>query len=172
MKDPQGCGLLVDCPRSYSLESVNVSAELWNPSNATHARTLATRERQAISRCKGSRGKLASGAWCLPRMTGEEASQRKIRLANGHSYTLPPQHVEADAVIVDVLRQLHVKQESGRTLSLNDFGAGVGQCACRAIIPKNCARPDIAFARYSHCHWIARLLVVQTGTSCNRWSLT
>ena len=37
MKDPQGCGLLVDCPANYSLEEINASAAKWDGSNASHA---------------------------------------------------------------------------------------------------------------------------------------
>lgn len=124
MRDPLGCGLLIDCQRQYTLESINSSAALWNPNNASHAMQLKKRHQDALQVCSG-RGRLKSGAWCLGHSSEVHGVQR-IELSHQMTYTMPARHVQADAVIVDVLRKLLVKP-NGDLLSMNDFGAGVGQ---------------------------------------------
>ena len=141
-----------DCPRTYSLEEVNRSAAQWDPSSAADAR-LEQAHLAAQAACQRSgktasyaslengqhrnnatTGSLGSGGWCL------EASQRRaprdshVSLDHGQSYFLPTPHVAADSKIVDflaaTLREC-VDPPACRApptfLSVNDFGAGVGQ---------------------------------------------
>lgn len=124
MRDPRGCGLIVDCPRSYSLSEINDSVALWDPANASHAASLEAKRAAAAQVCN-ERRVLPSGAWCLQRNARTHGT-RRVELANGMAYQMPGHHVEADAVIVDVLHELLVRP-GGRRLSVNDFGAGVGQ---------------------------------------------
>ena len=133
MRDPRGCGLLVDCPRSYNLTAINESAALWDPTNVRHAASLKAKHAHAASVCLG-RQVLPSGAWCLQRGAVSHGT-RRVELANGMAYEMPGHHVEADAVIVDVLHRL-LSPPGGRQLSINDFGAGVGQYG-RALLSLN-----------------------------------
>ena len=124
MRDPRGCGLIVDCPRTYNLSAINESISLWDPTNAAHAATLQAKRAAAAAVCT-SKHILPSGAWCL-RRGAEKHGTRRVELSNGMSYTMPGHHVQADAIIVDVLHRLLLRP-GGRRLSINDFGAGVGQ---------------------------------------------
>ena len=80
-----------------------------------------------------SEGITESGTWCL---SGPGARRfdpfSEVRFSNGQSYFLPHPHLAADSTIVEYLAKL-LKTCSGSApsscqyLSLNDFGAGVGQ---------------------------------------------
>ena len=86
MKDPQGCGLLVDCPATYTLESVNASASSWDELNVSHAALLASRHAAARAACERPRSRLASGAWCVVAAKAGDAGVRTVRLPGGHDY--------------------------------------------------------------------------------------
>ena len=50
-----------------------------------------------------------------------------VRLPGGHDYLLADPHVEADAIIVDVLQRLLRPPPGGAPASVLDLGAGIGQ---------------------------------------------
>jgi hypothetical protein len=128
MKDPQGCGLLVDCPANYSLEEVRASAARWNGSNASHAALQAARHSAARSACGRKRqARLRSGGWCLVVLKHGGAGVQSVHLPGGHDYLLAEPHAQADAIIVDVLLQLLKPQADGSRASVLDLGAGLGQ---------------------------------------------
>lgn len=124
MKDPQGCGLLTDCAAQYTLAEVNSSAASWDEFNASHAALLASRHVAARALCEQRGTRLPSGAWCLARPEAGASSVRTVSLSGGHNYLLADPHVEADAIIVDVL--LRLLRVPHRT-SVLDLGAGLGQ---------------------------------------------
>lgn len=104
MKDPQGCGLLVDCPANYSLEEINASAAKWDGSNASHTALQAARHLAARAACGRKRAaRLRSGGWCLAALKPGGAGVRSVHLPGGHDYLLAEPHAPADGIIVDVL---------------------------------------------------------------------
>lgn len=128
MKDPQGCGLLVDCPADYSLEEVNISAARWDDSNASHTALLAARHSAARSACEHTRAaRLRSGGWCLAALKPGGLGVRSVDLPGGHDYLVADPHTQADAIIVDVLLQLLKPKADGSRASVLDLGAGIGQ---------------------------------------------
>ena len=128
MKDPQGCGLLVDCPANYSLEEVKESAARWDGSNASHTALQAERHSAARSACGRKRvARLRSGGWCLAALKPGGAGVRSVHLPGGHDYLLAEPHAQADAIILDVLLQLLKPQADGSRASVLDLGAGLGQ---------------------------------------------
>ena len=132
LRDPQGCGLLKDCPRRYNLSSVLASAAAWDPQDSPAAAELEARKSAAREACR-RRGRIRTGGWC----TGvARLAVGAVSLPNGQSYSLPQNHVEADAIVVDVLHRL--LNQGSRRQSVNDFGAGVGQYgrALRSLDPE------------------------------------
>lgn len=143
------CGFRYDCPRHYQLAEVNASAALWdltNTSDAEHLQRLRVAARQSckLSRKAGTAstkngqetGSLDSGGWCLEsrRAAGLASDAHStVHLAGGLTYFLPAPHVAADSAIADflaaTLRRCKDPPECRQYiyLSVNDFGAGVGQ---------------------------------------------
>jgi hypothetical protein len=125
MRDPQGCGLIVDCPATYTLAQVNASAAQWDAFNASAAALLASRHERARDACGRRSERLAEGAWCLntPATAPRGSEVRTVSLPGGHSYELVSPHVEADAIIVVMLQELLRPHADGRRASVLDLGA-------------------------------------------------
>ena len=141
---PRRCGYVYDCPRNYTLADVNASAATWVEGDGALTERLAGVAAQAEQLCAG-RGKktdvgrcaepgpacpyLNHGGWCLDDKKGLDT----VVLPHGQSYTVPKHHAKADGIVVAALAAilsgaLSGNCSSGRTpLSINDFGAGVGQ---------------------------------------------
>ena len=122
------CGFHTDCPPNYRIEDVIASANTWDPTDSTAASQLQLRHTSAKSFCQPilqnekNSNVQESGGWCLR----NEKNTTK-HLPNGHSYSFPASiHSPADDSIAEALHTL-LTPEPGKFLSLNDFGAGVGQ---------------------------------------------
>ena len=150
---PRRCGYVYDCPRNYTLSAVNESASTWVEGDPVHTaklrqiaaaarETCSARERAELGQCS----KFASdcsymkhGGWCL-----EQKGQQLVELPNSQSYRVPRHHAMADGIVVSALAALLTGAlagtcRSGRIpLSINDFGAGVGQVR-RARLEKGLA---------------------------------
>ena len=90
----------------------------------------------------GGEGFLKSGGWCLRTKGRPGDPYDVVRESNGQSYFLPHPHLAPDSAIVDFLTRL-LKTcrdppacQTHHFLSLNDFGAGVGQYG-RAILARD-----------------------------------
>ena len=142
------CGFRQDCTRNYTAADIEASASLWDPSSADmwRLRRLRAAAQEACSHShvaleastlvgNGS-GTMATGGWCLALRQPNQTTidpHSMVNLPGGHSYYLPAPHVAADSTIVDFLATtLHTCQDppacrQNSFLSVNDFGAGVGQ---------------------------------------------
>ena len=114
-----------------SLAAVNASAAAWDSRDAAAAAALLRRHAAAREACGSSskrRQTLSSGGWCLRTMAADSlfGAERSVRLSGGRSFTMPAAHVEADEFILEGLVELAAAARGG-ALSINDFGAGVGQ---------------------------------------------
>lgn len=122
------CGFAFDCPPNYRIEDVIASANTWDPTNSEAAMQLQLRHTAAKEYClpivnfdKPSSVQ-ESGGWCL-----RNQSHTTKQLPNGHSYSFPGSiHSPADDSIAETLHEL-LTAENNTFLSVNDFGAGVGQ---------------------------------------------
>ena len=96
-------------------------------SNSQDAAALqAARHTEARERCSNSsRSYLHSGGWCLRQMVRQQryGVERVVHLHDGSSYKMPSTHVDADRLILQLLRDL----TNGYRQSVLDLGAGVGQ---------------------------------------------
>ncbi|KAL3893993.1 MAG: hypothetical protein SGPRY_013935 [Prymnesium sp.] len=121
-----------------SLRDLNESSLAWRPRDPSAAQALATRHTDARLTC-ASRSRpssslsasttLASGGWCLRAMARARTfghEERSIALEDGTTYSIPDTHVQADSIILSLLHSL-LHPEVGPTLSVSDFGCGVGQ---------------------------------------------
>ena len=111
------------------LQHINASAASWTAGDADADLRLRRRARAAAAACRSSqRLLLDGGGWCLGRMANATlfGSERVVQLPKGISYKLPGSHVEADELILSRLARLARIGEI-TNLSINDFGAGVGQ---------------------------------------------
>mmetsp|Transcript_33362 Transcript_33362/g.52155 ORF Transcript_33362/g.52155 Transcript_33362/m.52155 type:complete len:314 (-) Transcript_33362:236-1177(-) len=113
-RGPCGDPWQLECPMDYTLEEVNKSAAEHIPYD------MAADQAQAESECREKVDVLESGGWCL----GTQRKKEMISLPNNHSYWLSQSHGRADAGILSYLISL-VDEDPGVTI--NDFGAGVGQ---------------------------------------------
>ena len=150
------CGFFVDCPRAYSAQDVlEGSASSWGPNRIANMQHLGELHVAARSHCStstaagpamkglnGGEGFLKSGGWCLRTKGRPGDPYDVVRESNGQSYFLPHPHLAPDSAIVDFLTRL-LKTcrdppacQTHQFLSLNDFGAGVGQYG-RAILARD-----------------------------------
>ena len=145
------CRLHNECTRRYSLEAVNASAAEWDATNALAAKMLRSRHESAIAACRSAadrgrasrgeahglaeltldRGLQASGGWCLDVSQRAHDEYSTAHLPRGGSYFLPRPYLAADSMVVDFLTRLLRRCDddacvSWRSLSLSDFGAGIG----------------------------------------------
>lgn len=133
------CGYNRDCPRG-DFDSLRInSSAASRDSFGLRAMKVRARLRAAASRAAHActvepRSVLSSGAWCLQSDHGLPASRRACGRFGGcahvyaglqGSYELPAGHVAADGPIIQVL--LNLLRRGSHYLSVNDFGAGVGQ---------------------------------------------
>ena len=150
------CGVRNDCPPLYTAGDVTSSALRWNPQNETDAAVLRACHKSARHACgimgptegaffgqgiDGNNATLRSGGWCLPTRTEAAGdAYSTVSLPHSQSYFLPYPHVAADLFIIHLLRGLlkicsasciapmcKTCPSGWRYLSVNDFGAGVGQ---------------------------------------------
>jgi hypothetical protein len=126
----QRCGFHTDCPPNYRIEDVIASANTWDSTDSIAASQLQLQLRhnaakiacQPIINGKKNRNVQKNGGWCLK----NDRNKTKY-LPNGRSYSYPGWvHAPADDSIAETLHTL-LSPEPGKFLSLNDFGAGVGQ---------------------------------------------
>ena len=148
------CGFASDCNPPYTAADVESSALQWDPSSKSDAAALQARHVAAMQSCntmehtsssimsaKGNgrqHGTLDTGGWCLSTQTTKGDAFDWVSLTNQQSYFLPRPHLAADRQIVKYLDALlsgcndaliqggHCNRRPG-LLSVNDFGAGVGQ---------------------------------------------
>lgn len=125
-----------DCPLNYSLELVDCSASfpaVQEPILNLSAHRIAERA------CTNSTRTQPSGGWCLDR-PGEQSAPvyccgklYPVDISRGieRNYYLPSHHYPPDARILRLLHEL--LHSDGKTLSLIDMGAGVGQY-CSALL--------------------------------------
>lgn len=151
---PGHCGFLRDCPRNYSLSTVNSSANSWSVHSfdETH-RLLRGKHDRAHAQCalalnaaphSAESLKVLRGGWCYgsPNVQTADKSCKMTRaslrptcfvsLPNNQSFLLPRHHDKADPEIVDALAILLHERPACTAcqptfLSLLDLGAGVGQ---------------------------------------------
>ena len=127
------CGYKTNCERKYDFHSV-VSIQHQVPTEASRrvqTNLLTLRHRQAQEKCL-QRHAGTSGGFCYTAPVRPTDSlpdrSRNVQLSNGRSYFLPKEHFPADPNIVQALHVLLApRKPSGRYLSVNDLGAGVGQ---------------------------------------------
>jgi len=149
----QACGTPSggECERDYRLDLVKKSAaehEVFDPilrQDNARARHLAQ------SKCKRGPGEiLQEGGWCLLR-----AGARLVELPNGHSYWYPRHHLSADP---GILRYLVSMVDENPEVTINDFGAGVGQYGHELMA----ARPKAKYLGYDGAgnveHWTHQFL--------------
>jgi len=124
---------------SAAIADIINSTSLWRARDETAAAVLVARHEQARKYCDASGAeKVASGyttvsqpkqtqrtgGWCLGMMVSARLFGQERNVSVGaSSYRLPAAHVSADLVLLDGMRNI---TDSCR-LSVNDFGAGVGQ---------------------------------------------
>ena len=119
------CGFSRDCSwANYSLAAVNTSAAMWDPFNATLLDLFRLRQQEASAACAGStRTNMARGGYCLH----DTRPPNIVSLTGGRTYRSAREYpYRADATIVRQL-ELLLRRGNGEHLSLNDFGAGVGE---------------------------------------------
>lgn len=143
----------------YTARDVFVSAAAWDPTRRADAAQLEQLHAAARLQCSGSayagpalqghgNGFLQSGGWCLKtraahrRLRGSSDPYHMVHETDGRSYFLPHPHLAADSKIVAFLDlQLRVCRDPpactvSSFLTLNDFGAGVGQYG-HALMARN-----------------------------------
>lgn len=111
-----------------NIADIAKSADLWKANDTAAAALLASRHRYAQETCDTAKGKqtLQTGGWCLQKMVRDRlfGNERTVNTSDGAmTYRLPASHVPADLVLVDGILNI----TDGCRLSVNDFGAGVGQ---------------------------------------------
>ena len=150
------CGLWRDCTPAYKLSDINASIFLWDPYSTEIRMSLNAAHRKAQQECltvgnvlnRSTAPVRSSGAYCYA-----EPSV-KVTIRGEHSYRQPACYrYVADAVVVAELAALLVRrrmndddnrdliglgEQRNVYLSLNDFGAGVGQYghALHALDPR------------------------------------
>ena len=114
-----GCGRQHDleCPLHYSLGLINQSAAEHTVFDPVLHQAAVVDQNAARGKCEGGSIFLGNGGWCL--LGGHE-----VHLGNNQSYDLPPTHVIADRGILKYVISLVDKDPE---VTINDFGAGVGQ---------------------------------------------
>ena len=147
MKAPKVCGFRFDCTRNYTISQVEESAKTWDPGNllgVAQLQRVSEAARQQCSlpdvgvasgTCATCAGISKSGAWCLRKREHVRPYDQYsfVQLQRGQTYYLPHPHLAADSVIVEHLARLlkvchnPLDCRDVHFLSLNDFGAGVGQ---------------------------------------------
>jgi len=136
----KSCGYHRDCPRNYKAADILRAAATWNPQNATHMSELAQRAVDMASVCaRDGEGTAASqfGGWCLgPPLPIPQEEPGVMR-------SLPDNHIPADPGIVSGVLNV-LRKPSGVLLSVNDFGAGVGQYG-RELLARE---PKLKYAGY------------------------
>jgi len=140
---PTGCGLptsKTECPRDYSLASVNETVEQRRASPEAGRKALQKVHDEMRQACAVSSGKadtvLPDGGWCY-----DKNHSFLVKASDGKSdvdYYLPVHHVAADEIYVSVLAEQVLPREDGSCCqSITDLGAGIGQLghALRAKFP-------------------------------------
>ena len=115
--DKPGCGFSEDCHPSYDSSHLNASATAVAPA---WRERLAEKTVEAVRGCAGSAPTSVDGGYCLP---ATSTWTRAETLADGSVFMMPPEHWAGDKGILKAI--VHRVVEEG--LTLNDFGAGVGQ---------------------------------------------
>ena len=123
----------------YTAEEVNASALSTDSKLIKEADAAFHKQHSAaLATCAHAKpGQLTStGAWCLThRVAGARGT---LTFPTSGSYPIPAHHQPASQRIVRVisllLRSMHGKTTTiGKYRSINDFGAGVGQCECTFV---------------------------------------
>ena len=161
------CGFRYNCVESAAnlTAFVEESAAAWDPGNASQAAALQRMHEVAKLSCEGAANRTGtifttpksttlSGGWCLGPLIcvkNPHHSGGIVALPNNQSFCMPGGHYNADQVIAGVVAALLQRRlavvgteriETGsshrhKRLSLNDFGAGVGQCTLPPIALSN-----------------------------------
>lgn len=115
---------------AYTISDIKASANAWDLFDFFSAKALLRKRLAMQAACTDPSMILEHGGWCLQKPGG-----KKYFLENNMSYFIPQYHVPADDAIVALLVKL-LTVKDGKFLSLNDFGAGVGQYG-RALLAQN-----------------------------------
>lgn len=143
-----------ECSLDYSLDLVRRSASEHTPFDPVLRRSAAMQRHEAHHACHGSSVSsiLENGGWCLEHATkmhmhNSEASRdletegETVSLPNNQSYEVPPHHVAADE---SILRHIISMVDADPLVTINDFGAGVGQYGQELLA----ARPKARYLGY------------------------
>lgn len=137
-------GIRTDAPRHYSLTAINRSASVvhrWWQEKFDSVKA------KARGMCMATDGTTSTGGWCYPHIDKKKRKSLKtcgmnahngarepeccVKLPDGVTYLLPARHVASDAQLVATVHQAITHKDAQgnivRRLSVNDFGAGVGQ---------------------------------------------
>ena len=119
------CGFHRDCKRTYTAADIEAGVALWDPLNASNVALLQKQANRMRIMCHSKRTNgttvMPRGGWCLGK------PKRIDAMKAGVMRELPDGHEPVDIGIVNVLLKRILRSTSGQLLSLNDFGAGVGQ---------------------------------------------
>ena len=127
----EACGFRTDCPQTYTISDIITSANAWGLFDYSSFKALSQRRLAMHNACVDPDKVLDHGGWCLRKT---ERGKEHI-LANNMSYYITEFHVPPDDAVVALLVKL-LTTADGKMLSLNDFGAGVGQYG-RALLARN-----------------------------------
>jgi len=125
-----GCGFSVDCPLTYSLAGVNLTATLSQANKTNNDKALQALHDAQRADCINAGDMVSTilehGGWCYDMTTA--ASVSAVAEQTDMNYQLPAHHVIADEVITSTLaEQVLLKEDGSCCYSLTDLGAGVGQ---------------------------------------------